>query len=307
MSISTGWTEDTLHRWLARQSFPRGLRGSRGHDAAVLREISGTPVLCSDQCIEGVHFTADTPALAAGRKAVLRALSDLAATACWPVAVTLNVRAPASTSEAKVQAIILGAAEAARDHGAELVAGDLAMAAGPVGLSVTAMGSHPKGQRPVARDRASAGQVVGVSGPLGGSLESGRHLEPKPRFDAARTAVAAGATAMMDVSDGLAWDLYRLGRAAGVRITIDLAAVPVHGDVPASLPEGERARRALNDGEDHELLACWPESAPVPDGWTAIGTVTDGEGLAVKWEGAALEWDPSERGGWRHDGRADHG
>lgn len=263
-------------------------------------------MLCSDQCIEGVHFTAQTPPRAAGRKAVLRTLSDLAATACQPVAVTLNVRAPSTTAQATIEGMILGAAEAARDHGAELVAGDLAMAAGAIGLSVTAMGSLAEGLRPVARERAEAGQIVGVSGPLGGSLGRGRHLEPRPRFDAAHAAVAAGATAMMDVSDGLAWDLYRLGRAAGVRITLDLAAVPVHGDVPASLPGIERSQRALDDGEDHELLACWPPNTPALEGWTVIGAVTPGEGLSIRWEGVLREWSPAEPGGWRHDGGLDH-
>ncbi len=295
-----GWTEDGVHLWLAEQSFPKGLRGSRGHDAAVLHGLDGTPVLCSDQCIEGVHFPPGTAPRAAGRKAVLRTLSDLAASACDPVAVTLNVRAPGATSEGSIRELILGAAEAAREHGAELVAGDLAMAEGDIGISVTAMGSLPADQTPVARELATPGQVVGVSGPLGGSFDGGRHLEPRPRFDAARTAVAAGATSMMDVSDGLAWDLYRLARAAGVRVTINLSSVPVHPDVDESLSGPGRLAHALHDGEDHELLACWHPSAPLPLGWTVIGEVLDGSGLYLAGGEGPGEWDPTLTGGWRH-------
>ena len=300
------WSEDVLHRWLAGLHWPRGLAGSRGHDAAVLHDLGGRPVICVDQCIEGVHFTAETDRRAAGAKAVLRALSDLAATASTPRAVTLAVRAPESWSEGELEAVILGARQAAVDHGAELVAGDLSMAPGAAGLSVTALGTLEGSGVPVGRDRAQPGQQVWLTGPVGGSLNSGRHLRIAPRLAAGRALARAGATAMMDVSDGLALDLFRLARASGMAIELDADAIPVHPDAEGGpgLAAGSALFHALHDGEDHELLACLPATGSgraldLPGG--VIGTVTEGAGLWVSSAGVRFEWRPG-CGGWIHGG-----
>ena len=107
-----GWSEARLHRWLARRFAPSPvLSGSPMHDAACLRPTRGRPTLCTDQTLEGVHFEPGVPARQAGAKAVARVLSDLAATAARPYALTLAVAAPGGTSEPYLRGLIEGAAE----------------------------------------------------------------------------------------------------------------------------------------------------------------------------------------------------
>src|SRR5690242_6684864 len=169
------WSEDDLHRWLARAPRPRGIFGSTGHDAAVLRDLGGRAVVCTDQCVEGVHFESRTPPRAVGHKACARALSDLAATAARPRAVLLAIDAPPRTAEAWLQHAIEGVRETARAFGADLVGGDLCASTGPLRLSVTAIGAFSGRRAPPGRDRARVGQRVLLTGPVGGSI-LGRHL-----------------------------------------------------------------------------------------------------------------------------------
>lgn len=266
---SRPFDERRVHRWLARRGVPRGLSGSAMHDAAALAPLARggkavLPVVCVDQCLEGVHFTEETKAALVGRKAANRALSDLAATAARPRAVLLALHVPPGCPEARVIGMIRGVEAAARAVGADLVAGDLAVAPGPLGLAVTALGAFDaaRGARPPGRDRATPGQVVLLTGPVGGSL-LGRHLTFRPRVALGRALARAGATALMDVSDGLALDLDRLARASGAVVTLALDAVPVHRDATRRARETGRSARehALADGEDHELLATLPRRA----------------------------------------------
>ncbi len=290
------WSEDRLHRWLARTIAPR--------DAAVLRSLRGRPVLCADACIEGVHFERGTPARRAGAKAAQRALSDLAATGARPIALLLTLSAPRSASEARLRGLI----EGVRSAGADLVGGDLACHAGPVHLSVAALGVYEFAGRAPGRDRARAGDVVLLTGPVGGS-RLGRHLRFRARLAEGRFLARAGAHALMDVSDGLAWDLFRLARAAGVALELELASVPVHRD--ARRAGGDALAHALHDGEDHELIACiapadWRRCAArarrlFPQ-LRVVGRVRRGAGLVLRdAQGATRRWKPGE-GGWSHGG-----
>jgi len=290
------WSEDRLHRWLARSRPP--------HDAAVLRRLRGRPVVCCDACIEGVHFVRRTPARLAGAKAARRALSDLAATGARPIALLLTLSAPRSASEARLRALI----EGVRSAGTELVGGDLACHEGPVHLSVAALGVYEFAGRPPGRSRARVGDLVLLSGPVGGS-RLGRNLRFEPRFAEGRFLARAGAHALMDVSDGLAWDLFRLARAAGVAVELELASVPIHRD--ARRVGGDALGHALHDGEDHELLACiaparWKRCAArarrrFPK-LRVIGRVLRGHGLLLRdADGATRRWRRSE-GGWSHGG-----
>jgi len=305
------WSEASLLEWLGRRGRPRGLVGSQGHDSAVLRELDGRPVVCCDHVIEGVHAEPGTDGRWLGRKAAGRALSDLAASAARPRALLCALAAPRATSERRLQRVIEGVHEKAREHGAELVGGDLSSTRGPLTLSVTALGVQSTRGRPPGRDRARPGELVLVTGPLGGS-RAGRHLDPAPRFAEAEFLCAGGARVLMDVSDGLALDLARLARASRVRI--ELEHVPAHPDARrAARRDGRSARRhALEDGEDHELLATL-----APARWRAlavraarrfpalsvIGRVRAGHGLWLVPEGggAPEPWDG--RGGWLHGRR----
>src|SRR5687767_1806838 len=116
-----GWSESRVHRWLLRTHHPRGLAARFGHDAATLSRGLLRPVLCIDQCIEGVHFEPGTPARLAGAKAAARALSDLAASAALPRALLLCASFPPGASERELRSAICAVARAARDCGAELV------------------------------------------------------------------------------------------------------------------------------------------------------------------------------------------
>ncbi len=301
------WDEDDLHRWLAKAPKPSLLIGSASHDAAVLRRPGGREVVCVDACIEGIHFASDTPAARAGGKAVNRALSDLAATAATPHAILLALCAPRSRSEAWMRAAIGGVRRAASAAGAELVAGDLsAIESSSAQLVVTAIGTLPGRRTPPGRERARPGQVLVLTGPVGGS-GLGRHLSFEPRLAEGRALFQAGATAMMDVSDGLAWDLWRLARTAGVRL--ELECVPLHRAAQrAARASGRSAMdHGLHDGEDHELIACLPARAKLPQGVQVIGRVVRGSGLelsesvaqSLDGSSGARDWQVGE-GGWRH-------
>lgn len=311
-----GWSEDRLHRHLARLPRPRALAGTRGHDAAVLRPHAGLDVACLDQCVEGVHFERDADPRAVGAKAAGRALSDLAATAARPRAVLLGLCAPRERTDAWLRAAIAGVRAAARAAGADLLGGDLCAAPGPARLDVTALGTYGgRGPAP-GRARARAGQRVLVTGPLGGSL-LGRHLAVRPRVEIGVALHACGATALMDVSDGLAWDLFRLARAAGVAIELELKHVPVHPDARRRARTSGRTPldHALHDGEDHELIATLAPRAvararrtvaalPVRErrggACVEIGRVVPGSGLVlIDDRGRRTRWRPTQ-GGFRH-------
>lgn len=308
-SSAPGWSETRLLAWLAKRDKPRVVVGSWHHDAAVLRASKDRLVTCTDQVIEGIHADLEAAPRKLGAKAVARTLSDLAATAATPVAVSLGLRAPAEREEAWLRSVISGAAAEAERYGAALVAGDLAAAAGPAGLVVTAHGQLPGTRRPPGRDRAKAGQVLLLTGPVGGS-RLGRHLRVRPRLTAGRQLWRSGATALMDVSDGLALDLHRMARASGVSFQLD--AVPIHRDARRLASESGRAPldHALEDGEDHELIACLPRKAAFalldqsglddcPHA-TLLGRVVARGTHPVAWSGVADERGAIEATGFRH-------
>jgi len=302
------WNEDSLHRWLSAQRDPRMLAAGQGNDAAVLRSACSRPVLCVDQATEGVHFTSSASSASIGRKACARALSDLAASGAKPRAVLLGLRAPRAESEARLRALIRAVRAEAQRHGADLVGGDTSCAPGPLGLTVTALGDAPRG-RLVSRRRARPGQVVVASGAFGGSL-LGRHLRIEPRFEIGRWLISLGATAMMDVSDGLALDLSRIARASNV--ALDIGFVPIHADARRMARRTGRPalQHALFDGEDHELIATLPAASAARavrqargrfPGFAVIGNVRRGEGVRLPRDesGESLETFDG-RGGWIH-------
>lgn len=300
------WSEDRLHRFLATWSRPRILSGSHGNDAAVLRELGGRVVVCTDQVVEGVHFVRGERPARIGRKAACRALSDLAASAATPRALVLALNAPRRLDDRTVRALVVAVRDTARAWGAELVAGDSCASDAPLQLAVTAIGALVGRARPVGRDRARPGQLVVVTGAVGGS-RLGRHLAIRPRFEAGRALFECGATAMMDVSDGLALDLFRIARASGVRIDLELAHVPIHADARRLARKTRRLPldHALHDGEDHELVATLSPRgyelarARVSD-LCVLGRVASGSGLHLLSEsGRSRRWRISE-GGFVH-------
>ncbi len=274
----------------------------------MLAPPGGREVCCVDQTIEGVHFEAGTPASKVGLKAAGRALSDLAATAATPRALLLALSAPSECSESWIRSVIAAVAKRGAEFDAELVAGDLAAAPGPCALSVTALGTLPGSARPPGRDRIRAGDVLVTTGALGGS-RARRHLHIEPRVSEGRWLFENGARAMMDVSDGLALDLWRMARASEVQVRLE--TVPIHRDARRVAKQDEQTAlwHAMHDGEDHELLAslslaAWKRVRETPRGSQLhyLGRAAKGRGLRLAaglLSEQAGNWKPAD-GGYLH-------
>ncbi|MBL9079583.1 MAG: thiamine-phosphate kinase [Planctomycetes bacterium] len=231
-----------------------------GDDAAVVRNPARDAVLCCDPVVEGVHFTAATPPRLVGRKVVNRNLSDLAAMGATPDWLLVSLVLPRGYAARQRRELLLGIRAAARAGGARVVGGDVATHAGPLVVTVTAIG-HPAA-RVLTRRGARVGDTLHVSGSLGGAI-AGHHLRFRPALaEGAWLARQPAVRAAIDVSDGLLLDLQTLLRASGGHgAELDAAAIPIR---PAARRlaggDADRAlRRALGDGEDHVLL--WSQAA----------------------------------------------
>lgn len=238
-----------------------------GDDCAVLRGEGKDNFLLfkTDIVIEGVHFLRSAKPELIGRKALARALSDLAAMGAKPLAAVITLGVPAHESPRRLRAIYRGMEKLAARHGVNLVGGETARAA-QLFLNVALLGEC-RGYRPVLRSGARVGDLLFVTGRLGGT-QFGRHLSFEPRLaEGAWLAKHRLATALMDLSDGLGADLPRLARASKLGYELDDAAIP--------RARGATLAAAFNDGEDYELLFTtavshvktlkkkWPFATPV--------------------------------------------
>jgi thiamine-monophosphate kinase len=269
-------TENDFIRRLARR-FPLRppVEVGIGDDGAVLRcgrvrELDQTQfaadrmVVVTDMLLDGVHFELDkiSPSLA-GRKAVAVNLSDLAAMACFPTAAFVSIAVPKTmkTPSGEFLDELYSGIESLTDQfNFTLAGGDTNSWNGPFAINVCLTGS-PMKERPILRSTAKPGDRLFVTGSLGGSLVSGRHLTFEPRLTFARWLIdQTTVNAMMDLSDGLSMDLHRMMEASHTAAILRADAIPIHTDVPEHLPEGQRLSAALGDGEDFELLISVPES-----------------------------------------------
>jgi len=226
----------------------RAVRVGIGDDAAVV-QLPGPGqelVYTTDAVIESIHFHPGTAPERIGRKMAGRLLSDLAAMGAVPDHVLFNLVVPAHTAVGFLDGLYRGAASLLDQHQCAIVGGDT-VAGTPLALHGFASGHLPSGTA-VLRSGARAGDVIFVTGELGGS-SGGRHLDFEPRVREGIWLREHGwATAMMDLSDGLSRDLPRLCRASGVGALLDAARIPArHG-----------LERALSEGEDYELLFTVP-------------------------------------------------
>lgn len=236
--------------------FPRVILGP-GDDCALVRTGPQT-LLTVDQVVEGRHFSPGTPIDLIARKAVARSISDLAAMACRPLCALATGLLPSGFAHARTLTDRLH--HWANHWSCPIVGGDIATASAgsPLSLTVTALGELNENERPITRSGARPGDHVYVTGTLGNSLASGRHLTFEPRVAEAlwlRDTLGSDLHAMIDLSDGLGRDAARIARASGVRIELDASALPIHADVP---PIPTRWRHALADGEDYELCFTCP-------------------------------------------------
>jgi thiamine-monophosphate kinase len=304
-----------------RRIFPRLPVADRqllgpGDDAAVLAAPDGRFVVTTDTMIHGPDFRlAWSSPHDLGWKAAATNLVDVAAMGAVPSALVVALAAPADTPVGFLEEFADGLRDAcaALSPGCGVVGGDLSVST-VLTIAVTAFGDL-EGRAPVLRSGARPGDVVAVSGALGdaarglaalfshGSVQGepdaraaaalraehpaliAAQLTPSPPIADGVAAALAGATAMLDLSDGLAIDARRLADASGVAIDLDVDAGP-----------------ELTGGEDHSLLATFPPGVALPGGFRRIGAVLVGEGLLVRGEPftGLGGWDPYA--GW--DGRA---
>jgi thiamine-monophosphate kinase len=236
---------DRLQRALRRRG--RGVVAGIGDDCAAVTGPGRELLLLKTDCVvEGRHFTPRDPAVAVGWKAACRAVSDIAACGGRPAhaLVTCVVR-PAQTKR-WLDGVYRGLAKAGREFGFDVVGGELSRTDGPAVISVAMTGTVARRDF-VRRSGGRPGDVLFVTGVLGGSLSSGWHLRFRPRLEEARWLVTTfRVRAMMDLSDGLASDLPRLARAGGTGFAVDPAVLPRR--------RGATVMQALGDGEDFELL-----------------------------------------------------
>lgn len=285
-----------------------------GDDCAVVAAPDGRFVVTTDMMVHGpdFRFAWSTPE-ELGWKAAASNLADVAAMGARPTALVVAIAAPSSTAVSVLERFSDGlrAGCAAMAPGAGSVGGDLSASA-TFTIVVTAFGDL-EGRAPVTRSGARPGDTVALAGRLGdaarglallfaegvddaGEPNAARaaelrtrqpdlvraQLAPEPPISMGVVAAKAGATAMMDVSDGLAIDAGRLARASGVGIDL----------VRSTL--GDDVELALGGGEDHGLLACFPPEVELPAGFRALGrTTTDAGVLSVDGKPHALTgWDP---------------
>lgn len=306
-----------------------------GDDTAVIPAGGDSSTLFTiDTMVEGIHFLRDTPAEYAGFKIIAVNVSDIAAMGGMPSAAVVSLACPRATEVEWLEALYDGIAEAAERFEIGVLGGDTT-AAKEIALTVAALGSCRR-PAPVLRGGARPGDLVCVTGTFGGAtgglrilgmervlkkpqedyghaglrlLE--RHLKPEPRLAAGRALAEAGATAMIDVSDGLAADLAHICERSDCAMTIDAEAVPVNPDLAEV---GDRVVpdvrvTALTGGEDFELAATLSPDAldravaaveATGTSLTKIGVVKakDGEHrIRVMLEGEEMNLEPL---GWLH-------
>jgi thiamine-monophosphate kinase len=299
--------------------FPRLPRASAalvgpGDDAAVLAAPDGRFVVTTDMMVHGPDFRlAWSTAHDLGWKAAASNLADVAAMGAVPTGLVVALAAPADTAVTFLEQFADGLRDgcAAMAPGCGVVGGDLSVSP-TLSIAVTAFGDV-EGREPVLRSGARVGDIVAVSGQIGAADAGIRRLfsaamvdgapdaalaralreahpdvafqlAPTPPIADGRLAALAGATAMIDLSDGLALDARRVAIASGVALDLSLASV-------GSL-------EALVGGEDHSLLATFPAGTSLPGEFRSIGKVVEGIGLLVDGDpfDARGGWDPYE--GW---------
>lgn len=285
-----------------------------GDDAAVVRAPDASVVATTDVLVEGVHFRTEwSSAYDVGRKAAAQNLADVVAMGARPTALLLGLAVPGAVSVEWVEGLAAGLADESAVVDATVVGGDV-VAADRITVSVTALGDlagHPA----VLRSGARPGDVVVLAGVTGRSaaglavLQSGDaallercatvvavHRQPAPPYPAGLALARLGATAMIDVSDGLVSEAWHLADASGVGIELDDVPVPVDVAEAAAALGVDPKMWVLHGGEDHALLATVPpDVVPTVRAWAVpIGRVVETPGVR---DATGAEVRPA---GWQH-------
>jgi thiamine-monophosphate kinase len=284
-----------------------------GGDDAAVTVPPGATATSVDLAVEDVHFRRSTsPPDAIGHKALAAALSDLAAMGAIPGEAYVQLGLPTGFPEEDCLALADGIAGVAREHGVAVLGGDISGA--PVLLiAVSVVGHAESAERLVRRAGARPGDVVVVTGELGGAAAGllllerpelrgavepevadglvARQLRPEPRIASGLALAAGGATAMIDVSDGVVADAGHIAAAGGVGVELEAELLPIAPGVQeVAVAAGVDAVQLAASGEDYELLTALPEGAVggIEGGAvTRIGRVVGGDGVVVRGLGGA--------------------
>ena len=265
-----------------------------GDDATVVKALK-LCVTSVDTIVEDVHFRLDDPELSfqdVGWRALAGGLSDIAAMGAQTGEAYVALGIPSHVSEQQALDLMLGAEELAELTGTTIAGGDVVSAPG-LFASVTVVGWAERDQKLIGRDGARPGDLVGVTGTLGG-----RPRRPMPRLPEGRAIAPAGTHAMIDLSDGLATDARHLAESSGVVLKLDLDQLPTdehtkHTADALGVPVWEAAATA---GEDYELCVCVPRKRA-----ERVSAACERAGTKLTWIGHVSE-------GWpgvvlRHEGR----
>lgn len=301
--------EDAVLRILLEVLGPADVSVGPGDDAAVLARPGGPVTVTTDAMVRGRDWRDEwSTGVDVGVKCAAQNLADVAAMGARPIALLVTLLADPATPVSWLRDLAEGLRQAGRRWSVPVVGGDLSSAGpGVLAVSVTALGDLDDGTA-VLRSGARVGDSVAVCGTLGLAaagwmllrqgrpeahpLAVARQRRPDPPLAAGPLAAAGGATAMLDISDGLLRDAGRI--AAASRVRLDLSSDLLAPDIAAVEPAlgSDLARECvLAGGEEHTLLATF--RGDLPQGWRAIGLVREGEGVAV--DGGAT----SPRG-WDH-------
>lgn len=290
-----------------------------GDDAAVVRAGDGRFVVTTDVLVEDRHFRrAWSSGVDVGARAAVQNLADVAAMGARPTSVVVALVLPRDLEVTWVEGFARGLAQVCAPLGVGVVGGDLS--GGPLVVASVAAHGDLEGRAPVLRSGARPGDVVAHAGTLGRSaaglalLAAGAagpddealvaaYRRPVSPLASGPEAARAGATAMLDVSDGLLRDAGRLAAASGVVVELDDPARALHADHAAVVGVADRLGRdpwdwVLAGGEDHGLLATFPAGTDLPAGFRVLGRVREprGEQPGVLVDGRR----PTERPGWDH-------
>ncbi len=289
-----------------------------GDDAAAWSLARGVQVTTTDTAVENVHFTQQTtPWADLGWRTWAANVSDIISMGATPLVGVVTLGIPGSLDVTAIDDLYVGMIDACRAYGTLIAGGDI-VSSRDVFVTVALMGVC-EGDL-LRRDVAQPGDVIGVSGPLGGSagglrvLQRGlmsndalltAHRRPTPRVSTGQALLDAGVTGAMDVSDGLVADLAKLCRASGVGARVDSPLVPVASALHESFSDEESLLCALGGGEDYEVLFTGPRQAVERavasiDGAAVIGEIvadTPGRVIVLGADGNELEVSDA---GWEH-------
>ena len=288
-----------------------GAATALGDDCAVIEAGPGRIVLSTDASVEGVHFRSEwlTPE-EIGWRAAAAALSDLAAAGATCVGLLAAVSVPPDADDQQLVAVMRGVGAAASSVGGRVLGGDLSRGPGwSLAIAVIGQAEHP-----LSRRGARAGDGVWVTGVLGGARAAvtlwgegkmpsatarAAFAHPVPRLVAGRWLAAHGATAMIDLSDGLAADAGHLAAASDVGVEVDLAALPLSPAAAVAAGRGPAAVFAARGGEDYELLVTLPAAFGEMEAHrfdrecgiplTRVGHVVVGRGTRLLLDGQPVE------------------